>query len=265
MRWASPGGPAQQHLRENLHVCCFYADAAAITLTLKISLSLTHVCNTSSHIHLNRGNYTGGWRVWQAMLNNSSPAVSTYEEFETGPTPKQVWGGIPDLWFTAELINLFRDLVVLESETAAGHLTQQTSGKWSLSLLHGIPQAWRADPAGIVIRRTPTKLGCSVSVSVVPGEPMRLDLQCSSSKAGVTAAAPPSTVHIHTGRQTPCSLAHPARNHGVYLSERGAAASGGDGACAVLSTACHPQTGLVVTVAKARESCEWTPLEITHL
>ncbi len=53
------------------------------------------------------------------MLNNSSPSVSTFEEFETGALPKQSWGGIPDMWFTAELINL-ADAVLSISPTEAG-------------------------------------------------------------------------------------------------------------------------------------------------
>ena len=36
--------------------------------------------------------------------------AGTYEEFETGPwhgtsaQPKQSWGGIPDIWFTSEVL-----------------------------------------------------------------------------------------------------------------------------------------------------------------
>ena len=49
--------------------------------------------------------------------------AGTYEEFETGPwhgtsaQPKQSWGGIPDIWFTSEVLNLMRDLFITEEET----------------------------------------------------------------------------------------------------------------------------------------------------
>jgi hypothetical protein len=48
------------------------------------------------------------------MLNNSSPAVSTFEEFETGPLPKAGWGGIPDVWFTSEIVSLARSLMIYD-------------------------------------------------------------------------------------------------------------------------------------------------------
>ena len=46
------------------------------------------------------------------MLAKEYAAVpkGTYEEFETGPwhgtsaQPKQSWGGIPDIWFTSEVL-----------------------------------------------------------------------------------------------------------------------------------------------------------------
>ena len=62
------------------------------------------------HIHLALGNRSGAIRVLEAMLNNTSPAVSTFEEFMTGPLPKSSWGGIPDVWFTAELVSLSKVL-----------------------------------------------------------------------------------------------------------------------------------------------------------
>ena len=94
--------------------------------------------------------------------------AGTYEEFETGPwhgtsaQPKQSWGGIPDIWFTSEVLvglrhflglaafkrnaflkdvmcglqNLMRDLFIAEEETTG-----------SLSLWHGAPSEWRAGDA----------------------------------------------------------------------------------------------------------------------
>lgn len=85
-----------------------------------------------------QGNHTGAMRVLKAMIDNASPTVGTYEEFETGPwngngaAPKRSWGGIPDMWFTSEVLNLLRDVIIHEEEADG-----------SLRLFHGAPDTWR--------------------------------------------------------------------------------------------------------------------------
>eukprot|EP01052_Picozoa_sp_SAG31_P011322 SAG31_NODE_638_length_13329_cov_13.538095_17_plen_903_part_00 len=112
------------------------------------------------HIHLEQGNYSGAMRVLNAMIDNASPTVGTYEEFETGlweqttGNPKRSWGGIPDMWFTAEVMNLLRDVFVYEiSDPAQG-----------IRLWHSCPPEWRVDDS-LSLDRMPTRLGFELSVA----------------------------------------------------------------------------------------------------
>ena len=134
------------------------------------------------HIHLQEGNFTGAWRVWNAMLDNGSPSVATFEEFQTGPMPKTMWGGIPDCWYTAELVNLFRDSLVLELPE-----------RRALQLFHATPRAWLAHPAGVSIANATTKFGCRVS-SAWAGSTGTVELDCHA------AADPIDTVRLVTGQ-----------------------------------------------------------------
>jgi hypothetical protein len=119
------------------------------------------------HIHLAQGNHSGAMRVLTAMIENASPTVGTYEEFETGPwnqlgtnkAPKRSWGGIPDMWFTSEVLNLLRDCLMLESSDEGGGM---------LSLFHAAPKLWRVGDA-LSMRDMPTRLGYVLSVETAWG------------------------------------------------------------------------------------------------
>jgi hypothetical protein len=180
------------------------------------------------HIHLQQGNFSGASRVWNAMLNNSSPAVSTFEEFETGPMPKTMWGGIPDMWFTAEVVNLFRDLLVLENIEDA-----------SLRLLHGASESWRAGVDGVLggirINNAPTRFGCNVTLksevaaaAVTPRKApaghasvsISLDVKCGGRRGAAASgrafasggggvAETPRTIEVHLGAGLECNPSAP--------------------------------------------------------
>jgi hypothetical protein len=137
----------------------------------------------------------------QAMIDNASPTVGTYEEFETGPwhgtgaSPKRSWGGakttfsrhffhrkrpayqvrlgtnarktwkqrgvsagIPDMWFTSELLNLLRDVLIHEDEAEG-----------ALWLFHGAPDTWRSGDE-LSIQAMPLSFGVSVSVATTWGD-----------------------------------------------------------------------------------------------
>ena len=92
------------------------------------------------------------------------------------------------MWYTAEIVNLFRDLHVLE------HLHNST-----LSIFHGVPQAWRVGPGGVSVNNAPTKFGCSVSASVGISHPRgraSLSIQC---PVHMVAADMPDVVRMHIG------------------------------------------------------------------
>jgi len=92
------------------------------------------------------------------------------------------------------MVNLYRDLHVLE------HIENHT-----LSLLHGVPQAWRAHPGGVAVADAPTRFGCRVSVAHTPRrvpdgggtrERVELSLRC---PAGTPAGDTPAVVRVHVG------------------------------------------------------------------
>ena len=84
------------------------------------------------------------------------------------------------------MVNLYRDLHVLE------HIENHT-----LSLLHGVSQAWRAHPGGVAVAEAPTRFGCRVSVSHTPHGSTR-----AGPRPGTTGAAPAARGHVlqDTGR-----------------------------------------------------------------
>jgi hypothetical protein len=109
-----------------------------------------------------------------------------YEEFETGPwsgnseAPKRSWGGIPDMWFTSEVLNLLREVLLHEEEEA--------DGGGSLRLFHGAPATWRRGD-GLSMRGMPTGYGVSLSVTVVFVETFR---HFSGEMCGNTPSVAPS-------------------------------------------------------------------------
>ena len=142
------------------------------------------------HVHLAQGNHSGALRVLRAMVDNASPTLGTYEEFETGPwrsdtaSPKRSWGGIPDLWFTSEVLNLMRDVVLLELPDSAR----------GVSLFHGAPPAWRTGDA-LSMRRMPTRLGVSISADTAWGaRASRIALVIDGASAALRR------VELHVGR-----------------------------------------------------------------
>lgn len=150
--------------------------------------------------------------------------AGTYEEFETGPwhgtsaQPKQSWGGIPDIWFTSEVLvglrhflglaafkrnaflkdvmcglqNLMRDLFITEEETTG-----------SLSLWHGAPSEWRAGDA-LTIRRMPTSFGVRLSVAARWGSAhssfsLTIHGTEEEEEGGLRASAALQRVRLHVG------------------------------------------------------------------
>lgn len=142
-------------------------DAFGLHLRLGYSQKAwAYLSSDLGHIHLLQGNHSGAMRVLRAMVDNASPTVGTYEEFETGEwnqlqaanirggAAKRSWGGIPDMWFTSEVMNLLRDSLVRE--------VGDDGRDRRLSLWHAAPPAWRVGDA-LSMRSMPTRFGVSVS------------------------------------------------------------------------------------------------------
>jgi hypothetical protein len=101
-------------------------------------------------------------QVLDAMLNNSSPAVSTFEEFETGPLPKAGWGGIPDVWFTSEIVSLARSLMIYDD------LRSGLRSASDVTLLSGASHDLTVR-RGLSFEHIPVKgTGCLISLKFTP-------------------------------------------------------------------------------------------------
>jgi hypothetical protein len=105
-----------------------------------------------AHWLLEIGDGARAWSLFSAILENASPAVSFYEEFETGPMPKTLWGGIPDVWAVAEILHLFHALMARLQLADRSNLASLAG----VHLAQGVPDAWRC--GGCIVALGPSVL-----------------------------------------------------------------------------------------------------------